>query len=298
MGVCFNYSNKSLSHPSRFDIHTSDGFISNNFVNYMENYFKRFFGKKKKKFVYTTRELAKGSDNNGEMVRDVQIFHTIGDIVSTTQSSGIYVSSGIPGISVEVPNVPNLPSPKVERIAVKPIEVFDQIKKEDIIIDFSNLDEKIKVVQERLEVLSEHLSEEHLKDEYRALFYLKNRKRYAEGKFNFEWAMTNQDAMDDLCKRYKLKIVALKQYYTLVPKEGVAEIKRYTQEYKKITNDLPIFELIIKDDNTQSDEDKQQRKKNRDPILVANSPFGNFFFILGAWDDEVEVVDEIIYYGK
>jgi len=262
----------------------------------MQNYFKRLFGKKKK-FVYTTRDLARGSDNNGELVRGTtQHFFTIGDIASPT--TRLYVPSGIPGISVEAENVPNLPSPKIERVAVKPIEVFNEIKKEDIEVDFKNLDEKIKVVEERLEVLAEHLSEEHLKDEYRALFYLKNRKKYIKTKCNFDWAMTNQDAMNDLCKRYKLKISALKQYYTLVPKEGIAEIKRYTKEYKKITNDLPIFQLIIKDDNTQSDEDKQQRKKNRDPILVANSPFGNFFFVLGAWDDEVEVVDEIIYYGK
>lgn len=191
----------------------------------MKNYFKRLLLKdKKKKFVYTTRELAKGSDSNGEMVRNPQMFHTLGDLAYSSTGSSVWINSSIPGVSIQATNVTNLPSPKVERTAVKPIEVFNEIKKEDIEIDFKNLDEKIKVVEERLKVLSEHLSEEHLKDEYQALFYLKNRKKYTEGKYNFEWAITNQEAMDDL--------------------------------------------------------------------------FGNFFFVLGAWDDEVEVVDEIIYYGR
>lgn len=264
----------------------------------MKNIFKR----KKPKFVFTTRNLAKGSDNNGEMLRvGTAGFMTLGDITSnfvlgtTTPSNRLMVESGIPGIQVEALNVSNLPSPKVERKQVKPIEVFSEIKKEDVIISFDNLDEKIKAVSERLKVLSEHLSEEHLKDEYATLFYLKNRQKYINGKYDFEWAMTTQEVIDDLCKRYKLKVVALKQYYTLVPKGGIMEMKRYTEQYKKLVGDVPIFELIIKDDDTQSDEDKQQRKKNRDPILLANSPFGNFFFVLGAWDDEVEVVDEIIY---
>lgn len=262
----------------------------------MKNFFKRLFTKKKE-FVFTTRSLAKGSDMNGEMVRDGQRFFTLGDL--TNDSTG-YITTGIPGISISAESLQqSLPAPKKpERISVKPVEVFKEIEREGMQIDFKNLDEKIKVITERLEILAEHLGKEHLRDEYQALFYLKNRKKYLDGKYNFEWATTNQEAMDDLCKRYKLKIVALKQYYTLVPKEGISEMKRYTKEYEKITGDLPIFELIIKDDSTQSEEDKKQRKKNRDPILVANSPFGNFFFILGAWDDEVEFVDEIIYYGK
>lgn len=112
--------------------------------------------------------------------------------------------------------------------------------------------------------------------------------------------MTTMDAIDHLCKTYKLKMVPLKQFYTLVPKEGIKEMGRYSKAYKAITGDEPIFQLIIKDNVKPKEDEKKpaQTRKDRDPILLANSPLGNHLFILGAWDDEVEIVDEIIYYGK
>ena len=187
-----------------------------------------------------------------------------------------------------------------DRKKVEPKDVFGELKNEHIEFSFDNLDEKIAVVTERINVLKEHLGDAQLNDEHRALFYLTNRQKYlkTKAKAPLDWAITNQDAVDDLCKRYMLRVVPLKQYYTLVPKDGIKEMERYTKAYKAITGDVPIFELIIKEAEVKSEEAKEQRKKDRDPILLANSPLGNFLFVLGAWDDEVEIVDEIIYHGK
>lgn len=267
----------------------------------MKNYFKRIFGEKKKPFMFTTRNMARPTGNGDRIINaggQMSNILLIDDIISSSSWGTATNSNGV--FEVGTPMPVQVPLPSDIRKAVEPKEVFEEIKKENIEFSFDNLDEKIKVVSERINILKEHLDEGHLADEHRSLFYLKNRKSYLKTKDKnpLDWAMTNQDAIDDLCKNYKLKVVPLKQYYTLVPNEGIKEMDRYTKAYKAITGDLPIFELVIKDADVKSEEAKQQKKKDRDPILLANSPLGNFLFVIGAWDDEVEIVDEIIYQGK
>lgn len=262
----------------------------------MKNYFKRLFaGEKKKEFVFTTTNLGVYT-GNGTRISD-RPQGTSNGFTSIENIANSYVISETITSSNPIKRVE---PPKDERKEVMPIEVFNEVKKEGLEPDFGNLDEKIKVVSDRIEILKEHLSEEHLMDEHKALFFLKNRRKYMDTrkKYPLDWAMTNREAVDDLCKRYKLQTVPLKQYYTLVPNEGLKEMNRYTDAYQAITGDKPIFELIIKEKEVTKEEEKKRTRKDRDPILLANSPLGNFMFVLGAWDDEVEFVDEIIYEGK
>lgn len=280
------------------------------------NYFKKLFTKKeeKKKYLFTTRNLA-NKTANGDLVRReggnrwADSFQSIENLIQSSSTNNTLsdvaiaynTSSSHGGGSTQDP--PSEPKkPEDPRKEVEPKAVFGEIKTEPLDISFENLDEKIKNVTERIDILKDHLDEAHLQDEHRALFYLKNRRKYMDTRKNYpiDWAMTTEDAVDHLCKTYKLKIVPLKQFYTLVPKEGVKEIGRYTKAYKAITGDEPIFELVIKDKPEQKPKEKkpEQKRKDRDPILLANSPLGNHLFVLGAWDDEVEIVDEIIYYGK
>lgn len=266
----------------------------------MKNYFKRLFQKDNPKYVFTTRNIARQT-GNGERISVSGNYNQFWSVQDASQLVDVSHWTNSPGIQASSSTLPQTPiKPVDERKSVEPKAVFEEIKKENIEFSFENLDEKIKSVTERIEILKEHLGEDHLGDEHRALFYLTNRKKYLSTmkKYPLDWAVTNLDAIDDLCKRYKLRIVPLKQYYTLVPQEGIKEMKRYTEAYKAITGDMPIFELIIKEEEVKSEEEKKQKKKDRDPILVANSPLGNSLFVLGAWDDEVEFVDEIIYQGK
>ncbi len=264
------------------------------------------FGKKKG-FVFTTKNIAR-STGNGDRIgsnsseMNMNNFLSIDQAIRDQAISQSY-SSSIGGVMTSSGESTGLSASatKPERIAVEPKAVFDQIKRETPEISFDNLEEKIAVVENRIEILREHLDESHLKDEHRALFYLKNRFKYLSTmkKNPLDWAMTTQEAVNDLCSRYKLQVVPLKQYYTLVPSEGLKEMNRYTKAYKAITGDNPIFELVIKDTAVlPTEEAKKTKKKDRDPILLANSPLGNFLFVLGAWDEEVEVVDEIIYGSK
>lgn len=265
------------------------------------NYFQKLLKKlNKEKFVFTTRNIAQNT-GNGERITNRSNSNSLGfDFISVNEMPGVWsTSSGSTGgLAVNTaPTQQTTVTKTEERKAVEPKEVFGELKKETPEISFENLPEKIAMVKERIAVLKEHVKEEHLGDEHRTLFYLENRLKYLKTKKKnpFDWAMTTQDAVEDLCKKYKLRTVPLKQYYTLVPKEGIAEMKRYTKAYKAITGDAPIYELVIKEHDVKTEEAVRQKKKDRDPILLANSPLGNFMFVVGVWDDEVEVVDEIIY---
>lgn len=260
----------------------------------MKNFFERLGFKNKKKFLFTTKDLAQHT-GNGDRI------NTAG--TGTISNSGFYsindgLTQWVGSTNDSTPSTPNIPEDK--RKPIEPKAVFEELKKQVPDVSFDNLDEKIKVVTDRIRILSEHLDEAHLKDEHMTLFYLKNRKTYLKtrGKYPFNWATTTRDAVEDLCKNYKLQVVPVKQYYTLIPKEGVEEMDRYTKAYKAVTGDKPIYELVIKDTEVKTEAGQKQKKKDRDPILLANSPFGNALFVLGAWDEEVAIVDDIIYHLK
>lgn len=241
------------------------------------------FQREKPKFLLTTQNLIANHTGNGDVMDYGNVLSEYITIESITEG---WNNSSSSAAAVKV-----VKKKEDERKDIEPIQVFAEMKKETPDISFADLEPKIKAVKERMSILEQHLSPEHLKDEMRTLWYLENRLKYLKTrkKNPIDWAMTTRPAIEDLCKRYKLKTVPLKQYYTLVPKEGLAELERYTKAYAAVTGDNPIFELVIKD------KPEETRKKDRDPILLANSPLGNFMMILGAWDDEVEIVDEIIY---
>lgn len=178
---------------------------------------------------------------------------------------------------------------KDKRVTKKPVEIYEQIISKKPVINLNNLDGQIKLVKERMKVLTQHTRGVDLKHEKIAINYLKARKKYLKYKDEFKWAITNQDMIDKLCKKYKVKKVSFNAYYRNIPKEGVDEIKKFGEAFQNVSNNDPVFELII-DDNG-----KETRK---DPILLALSPFGNWYYILGAWDKEVEIVDDLIYKRK
>lgn len=178
---------------------------------------------------------------------------------------------------------------KDKRIEKRPVDVYEEIISEKPKINLNNLDGQIKMVKERVKVLKQHLRHTNLDHEEAAIVFLKARKKYMKYKDDFKWAITNKDLIDKLCKKYKVRMVGINLYYRNIPKEGVDEIKKFGTALLNINNSDPQFKLIIDDNGKET---------KKDPILLAQSPFGNWFYILGAWDREVEIVDALIYHRK
>lgn len=176
-----------------------------------------------------------------------------------------------------------------KRLDKKPVEVFEEIISETPALDLTNLDEKIKMIKERMRVLKNHMKGNSFAQEENALIYLEARKKYMKYKDLFKWATTDNILIEKLCKKYKVRLVSIDSYYRNIPKEGIDEIEKYGNAFKKVCNAEPEFRLII------DDAGKETRK---DPILLVTSPFGNWYYVLGAWDKEVEILDDLIYKRK
>ena len=118
---------------------------------------------------------------------------------------------------------------------------------------------------------------------------LENRKKYDAHKAFFEeYPYTTNVKIGELVKNHSnLQMGQIAQFIADMPKEAVEVMKAYTAETKKLCDKKPVFYIVA---------DKKDFKKTdtrRDPILLAQSPFGHFWQILGAWDDEMILVDEL-----
>lgn len=187
-----------------------------------------------------------------------------------------------------------------KRIAKKPVEVFKEIILEPTEcprIDFEDLEGQITLVERRRRVLREEVGMESTPDEDEALIFLYARQKLLKNKeqHGFKWPVTTKDKIDKLCKTYKLDLVSFKNYYKTVPMEAIDELEKFCQEYEKFTDTAPDLKLII--DDAPAPNENQSRERKKDPILLASSPFGRWYHVLGAWEKEVLVVDELLY-GK
>lgn len=78
-----------------------------------------------------------------------------------------------------------------------------------------------------------------------------------------------------------LKCKDSKEFVPDFPKEAINAMKEYNQMCIEICNKTTNFYVIADED------DFKKKNKRRDPILLAQSPFGLFWQVLGAWDEEM-----------
>ena len=121
------------------------------------------------------------------------------------------------------------------------------------------------------------------------LIRMENRIKYDQFNSFFDnYAYTSTVKIDELVKKHDyLKIGKVEQFLADMPKEAVDEMKDYTANTKKLCNKKPIFYIIA------DKKDFEKSSQRRDPILLAQSPFGHFWQIIGAWDKEMMFLEEL-----
>lgn len=179
--------------------------------------------------------------------------------------------------------------PKDERIVKKPIEVVADIIAEEPKMNLIDVKQQIRVVKRRIRILQDECNIPTPSDELEALKYLKARLKYQKYADRFRWAITTNAKIKELLAKYKLSDVNFRSYYKNVPMEAIDEIEKFIAACKKVTDAESEFRLIIDDGGTET---------KKDPIMYASSPFGKWFYVIGAWDKEIMYVDDIIYHGK
>lgn len=118
---------------------------------------------------------------------------------------------------------------------------------------------------------------------------LENRKKYPDFKEFFEqFPYTTTARMNDLvAKHTHLKVGEVEQFLADMPKEAVTVMKEYTAKTQQLCDKKPLYYIIA------NKKDFEKTEKRRDPILLAQSPFGHFWQILGAWDEEMLLIEEL-----
>ncbi len=169
----------------------------------------------------------------------------------------------------------------------KPVEVVSELLQPVPVISAVGIKEAQRSVRER----RRHLVGLELphRDEDEALRYLLAREKYPKVQHLFPWQVTTRNAIEALLSKYKLQEVGLTGYVKVVPTEALQEIQRFIAGCKLLDETPPVFTLIIDDGGKET---------TRDPILLAASPFGRWYYVLGAWDKEIEYVEELIYRGR
>lgn len=118
---------------------------------------------------------------------------------------------------------------------------------------------------------------------------LENRKKYgqADGFFDdYPYAMTSK--IEALVKAHDyLKIGQIASFLADLPKEAIQVMKDYNKATDKICGKQAVFYIIA------DKKDFEKKSIRRDPILLAQSPFGHFWQILGAWDKEMLFLEEL-----
>lgn len=118
---------------------------------------------------------------------------------------------------------------------------------------------------------------------------LNNRKRLSEFRnITEKYPHTSTQLIGKVLevKKY-LKCQKADSFYPDFPKEALEAMKEYREFCIKLCEKLPVFYVIA------DSKDFEQRNKRRDPILLAQSPFGHFWQILGAWDKEMVFLGDL-----
>lgn len=176
---------------------------------------------------------------------------------------------------------------RVVKKKVTPKEVRCELEMPATKVALEFLEEKIKLVKGKLELIK---SNHYSKNELEAMIErLENRKKYNEEieSFFLQLKPTSDEKIEDLLKKYELVMDTSDIYVPDFPEEAITIMQKYTEHCSTLCNKKPIFYVIATEDYFKV------KRAQRDPILLAQSPFGFYWYILGAWDKELIFLPEL-----
>ncbi len=110
-----------------------------------------------------------------------------------------------------------------------------------------------------------------------------NRKKISEVKATLEkYPHTTSDLISKVLQdNINLRTESVGRFVPDLPREAMQSMKEYNTMCVDLCDQKTNFYIIA------DQKDFVQVNKKRDPILLAQSPFGHFWQILGAWDKEM-----------
>lgn len=174
---------------------------------------------------------------------------------------------------------------KDEREKVKPVDVVAQLEVAPTPVTVEGLEEKIEMFRKKKKFTNQYYTAAQIDG---MLKRLENRKKYAEHHEFFSlFKDTTDDKIHELLDKYKLVMKTHDLFVPTFPSEAIDVMERYENETKKICGESPVFYVIAEES------DFKEKRKKLDPILLVQSPFGFYWQILGAWDKEMLLLNEL-----
>jgi hypothetical protein len=198
--------------------------------------------------------------------------------------SGTFISfDGMSGGSDE--DSSNKTDKKPKKIAVKPIDVVNELETIPTPWTLSNLQDKIEILEYKRDLITQKYS----KREVEAMIErLENRKKWDKFRKFFDgYQNTTDEKIDDLLDKYDLVMKTSDLFVPEFPDDAIQTMKSYTDNMMKLCKKKPVFYVIAEPDKFRKAYEK------RDPILLVQSPFGFYWQILGAWDKEMMLLSEL-----
>ncbi len=188
-----------------------------------------------------------------------------------------------PDTMIGSPNDTNKSVPT--KIKVKPIDVLNELETIPTPFTLTLLEEKIEILKDKSKLINQH----YAKREVDALIdRLENRKKYIEHKSFFDrYQNTTDEKIDALLKKYELVMKTSDIFIPEFPDDAIRTMKEYDERSMTICGKRTVFYVIAEVQNFKKAYEK------RDPILLAQSPFGFYWQILGAWNEEMLILSEL-----
>ena len=172
------------------------------------------------------------------------------------------------------------------KVTLKPIDVFKELETIPTPITLENLEEKIMTLKLKAEFIRSNMYAK--KEVIDMITRIENRRKWDEYKEFFErFDNTTTDKVNALVNKYELVLKSADLFIPKFPKEAMEIMKEYKDNVKKLCGKAPIFYVIAEKAMFKSED------KRNDPILLVQSAFGIYWQILGAWDKELVLLEEL-----
>lgn len=178
------------------------------------------------------------------------------------------------------------------KVSITPKDVLCELGRIPTLWSLDGLDAKIKILEEKRKLISQHYAAEEVDG---LILCLKNRSKYdvrtRDGltyrEFFSRFDATDQFHIDALCKKHSLVFKSADIFMPEFPDDATTIMADVTNKTKQLCGKMPRLFVIATEDQFRSAD------KKRDPILLSQSPFGFYYYILGAWDKEMLYLPEL-----
>lgn len=186
--------------------------------------------------------------------------------------------------------VSTTPAPK--KIKIKPKAVFDELERSPTMWSLENIDTKIEIMKDKAELVNQTYTKRELNDfisrlEHRKKLREKDKDRKTFLSYFQQFDTTTDEKVEALLDKYELVMKDADIFIPEFPDEAIKIMKTFNRKVERVTGKKPVYYVIAEDSKFE------KKYEKRDPILLAQSPFGFYYHILGAWDTEMIYLPEL-----